>query len=173
MAGGPRRPIQSTAVPVKANVACRLPSPRRRRSPHSRLWGQPETSRGVGGTSESGRYAMPRTGLLCLPTRHSRQHLVDETGGAFGHPPAPTTRTEAASLAGEGHEALEGAVHRSRVKPWARTPHERNSRNSCSTKRARPLPPPRSETSRRKGSRCSLSRGRYLGWGGRDLNVVQ
>src|SRR2546427_2728684 len=62
---------------------------------------------------------------------------------------------------------------RSRVKPWARTPHERNSRNSCSTKRARPLPPPRSETSRRKGSRCSLSRGRYVGWGGRDLNVVQ
>ena len=45
-----------------------------------------------------------------LAHRHPRQHLVDETGGAFGHPPPPTTRTEAASLAGEGHEALEGAV---------------------------------------------------------------
>jgi hypothetical protein len=45
-----------------------------------------------------------------LPHRHPRQHLVDERGGASSHPPPPAAGTEAASLAGEGHEALEGAV---------------------------------------------------------------
>jgi hypothetical protein len=34
---------------------------------------------------------------------HPRQHLVDEIGGAFGHPPPPAARAKAASLAGEGH----------------------------------------------------------------------
>ena len=43
-----------------------------------------------------------------LPTRHPRQHLVDETGGAFGHPPPPPTLTEAPSLAGEGTKRLKG-----------------------------------------------------------------
>ena len=45
-----------------------------------------------------------------LAHRHPRQHLVNEVGGAFGHPSTPTTRTEAAPLAGEGQEALKGAV---------------------------------------------------------------
>jgi hypothetical protein len=45
-----------------------------------------------------------------LAHRHPREHLFDEIGGAFGHPPPPTARTEAASFAGEGHEALERAV---------------------------------------------------------------
>jgi hypothetical protein len=45
-----------------------------------------------------------------LPHRHPGQHLVDEIGGAFGHPPAATAWAEPAPLAGEGQEALEGAV---------------------------------------------------------------
>lgn len=45
-----------------------------------------------------------------LAHRHPREHFVDEVGGAFSHPSPPTTRTKAAPLAGEGQEALEGAV---------------------------------------------------------------
>jgi hypothetical protein len=45
-----------------------------------------------------------------LAHRHLWQHLVDERGGAFGHPSASTARAEAASLAREGQEALERAV---------------------------------------------------------------
>ena len=45
-----------------------------------------------------------------LTDRYPRQHGVDKRGGAFGHPPSSTTRTEAASLTGEGHETLERAV---------------------------------------------------------------
>ncbi len=39
-----------------------------------------------------------------------RQHLVDEIGGTLRHAPPSTARAEAASLAGEGQEALERAV---------------------------------------------------------------
>jgi hypothetical protein len=37
-----------------------------------------------------------------LAHRHPREYLVDEIGGAFGHPSSPPTRTEAAPLTGEG-----------------------------------------------------------------------
>ena len=45
-----------------------------------------------------------------LPHRYLWQHLVDQRGGALGHPSPPTARTAAASIAGAGHEALEEAV---------------------------------------------------------------
>jgi hypothetical protein len=45
-----------------------------------------------------------------LADRYPRQHRVDKRGGAFGHPPSSTARTEPASLTGEGHETLERAV---------------------------------------------------------------
>jgi hypothetical protein len=45
-----------------------------------------------------------------LAHRHPRQHLVDEIGGTLCHAPPSTARAEAAPLAGDGQEALEGAV---------------------------------------------------------------
>jgi hypothetical protein len=45
-----------------------------------------------------------------LAYRHPRQHLVDEIGGTLRHAPPSTARAEAAPPAGEGQEALEGAV---------------------------------------------------------------
>jgi hypothetical protein len=45
-----------------------------------------------------------------LAHRYLWQHLVNQIGGALGHPSPPTAWTEAAALAREGHEALEGAV---------------------------------------------------------------
>ncbi len=38
------------------------------------------------------------------------QHLVDEIGGTLRHAPPPTAQAEAAPPAGEGQEALKGAV---------------------------------------------------------------
>ena len=72
--------------------------------------------RGVVRAVSPGRWEELREQPLCyaanrafvLPTRHPRQHLVDETGGAFGHPPPPPTLTEAPSLAGEGTKRLKG-----------------------------------------------------------------
>lgn len=91
-----------------------------------------------------------------LAHRYLWQHLVDQIGGALGHPPSPAARTEAASLAREGHEALEGAV-------GAPKPGEAVGQHSTRKELAKllldeagkPWPSLRSQTSRRKGSRCS------------------
>jgi len=45
-----------------------------------------------------------------LPDRDVRQHGVHEVGCPLCHAPSPTARTEAPSLAGERHEALERAA---------------------------------------------------------------
>jgi hypothetical protein len=45
-----------------------------------------------------------------LAHRYLWPDLVDQIAGALGHPSPPAARTEAAPLAREGHEALEGAV---------------------------------------------------------------
>jgi len=111
-----------------------------------------------------------------LAHRHPRQQVVDEGGRVLRHPPPPQLEQKPRRLHEKGTSRSNAhSGHRSRVKPSARIPQRRKSRNSCSTKEGRPLPSARSETSRRKGSRCSrmmawstecsVSRGRYGGWG--------
>ena len=41
---------------------------------------------------------------------HVGPHLIDQVGGALGHPMATATRTDRAALAREGDEAVEGAI---------------------------------------------------------------
>ena len=45
-----------------------------------------------------------------LPPRHGRPHRVDESSGAFGHSLPAAAPAEAEALAGQGQEALAGAV---------------------------------------------------------------
>jgi hypothetical protein len=45
-----------------------------------------------------------------LAVRRPRQDLVVQVGGDLDHPPGVAGRADAAALAGEGHEALGGAV---------------------------------------------------------------
>ncbi len=51
-----------------------------------------------------------RPSLPPLPHGHTRQHAVDEAGGVLGHAPTTAARAEAATLARERHEPLEGAI---------------------------------------------------------------
>ena len=51
-----------------------------------------------------------RKGQHPLAHRHPRNGVIDQVGGRLGHAPGATARTEAATLATEGHELFMGTV---------------------------------------------------------------
>jgi len=92
---------------------------------------------GAGGAGDDGRQPLHEFDALEEEVRRSiaPHRLEFEEDAPVG--------AEADAVLGErGAEEIATELLQSRVKPWANTPHVRNSRNSCSTKRGRPVPSP-------------------------------
>ena len=92
-------------------------------------------SGGSGADRGPGGWVLPVIGQREHPLarRHPRQQVVDEGGRVLGHPPPLQLEQKPRRLHEKGTSRSNAhSGHRSRVKPSARIPQRRKSRNSCS-----------------------------------------
>jgi hypothetical protein len=89
-----------------------------------------------------------------LPDRHVGEHVVEQVGGALGHPAVPQLGQSARPLHENGtSRSRPQSPQRNRANPPASEPHRRKFWNSSSTNRGRPSPSRRHAACTRKVSK--------------------